>query len=123
MGLFPKIAIRDIEDSKRFAMVLQTILDKLSDLFSNVRPRQVIELDLAVGAVVADSFPKSVRAPKFRPLGVTICRFRNTTNPTATPVSQPFAHWDLSETGELRLLNVTGLESNTTYSIALEAFQ
>jgi hypothetical protein len=51
--------------------------------------------------------------------GVVVVSARNQTSPTVYPTSAPFVTWGISD-NMVTILNITGLQNNSKYSISVE---
>lgn len=116
-----KAKLRGAEDLPDWAHDLIDSHNKNADALRELAGQQgnaIRVVQFATGGTVTDSFPKFVSCP-FEPVGVKVVRARNLTDPTAVFLECAVPDWQ-SQPGGISIRYISGLSSDTNYSITLE---
>ena len=85
-------------------------------------PQILPPLEFTTPVTPANMFPIRIRGPGFTPKSVIVARLENLTSPQLVTTVGPAIHWDNSDGGFIKILNIFGLAASSNYRITLEAF-
>jgi len=114
-GLISKLGYIYNDFSEQIYYLLQKGID-----FTNLN-REIVTV-----TVQLDSSGKLTNPPQLKynllnkPQGITCVSASNLTNPQIYPTSAPFVSWANNNNGLVTILNVSGLQVNSKYSLSLE---
>lgn len=81
--------------------------------------------DFVTTSVIINSSGQVTNVPqikynlKNKPRGIVVVSATNMKNPNVYPINTPFVSWDITTQGNLRILNVTGLQNDSQYALSL----
>lgn len=97
--------------------VFQT-LDRGVD-YNNLN-RQISQVTISINNTGTIVNPPSIKTTlKTKVMGINVINATNQVNTATYPLSTPFVSWSLSN-GLLNILNVSGLQNDSTYTLTLE---
>lgn len=102
-----------------FAEEVYRALDKGID-FDNLS-RQVVSYNVKIGSTGAPINPAPIKVNLVNRIkGVYVLNAVNVNSPNTYPTAAPFVSWSITSTGQLSVLNVSGLQNNSEYNLTLE---